>query len=273
MFRPQFAVIAAVAVVALAGCKSTTSSSPSVTPTTSTGQTELRVVHGSPDAGPVDIFVDSSSAATAVTYGTVSGFNNVTSGTHTITIYPAGNDVSTAAIATLAVNFAQGTKYSAVATGEINPRNGSKNIAVTLFTDTPFSTTTGSAAINFHHAAPVAASVEQIVPFGFAPLNNIGDNGITSMSFGNESGPQGLPQAALTTAGVEFYGITSGTGGFTILPSKIDPSDTGNLIPFGTNDVNLSLFAIDGPAASLTPSSSISGTDLVRFVGAFDANG
>jgi len=54
----------------------------------STGTAAVRFVHGSPDAGPVDICVDGTFLATNVTYGTVSSYYIVTGAVpHVVSVY------------------------------------------------------------------------------------------------------------------------------------------------------------------------------------------
>jgi hypothetical protein len=54
---------------------------------------------------------------------------------------------------------------------------------------------------------------------------------------------------------------------YTLVPNQVDPADVSNELP-ATAGANLSVFAIDGPAAAAKP--SVSGTDAVRLVGIFD---
>lgn len=58
----------------------------------------VRVVHGSPDAGPVDIYVDGAVAIPALAFGTAADFVALPAGEHQIQVVPAGGAPTTAVI-------------------------------------------------------------------------------------------------------------------------------------------------------------------------------
>jgi hypothetical protein len=84
-------------------------------------QAELRIIHGSPSAGPVDVYLvptGSSIAAVAPTFASVlfgddTGFQGVVAGAYDVIITPAGS--KTAAIGPLAVTLKDSGIYTAVA--------------------------------------------------------------------------------------------------------------------------------------------------------------
>jgi hypothetical protein len=226
-----------------------------------TAAAEVRVVHGSPDAGPVTVAVDGIPVVTNFLYGTVTPYVSLKPGTYTLSVTTAAK-----ARVSLKAKVAAGTYYSVVATGELSPKASPKkpNIALTAFVDKPFGK---SVAINFHHAAPAAQALAKLVPFGIGALANPKNELLGSAKFGTETGPLALPASAVGVP-LELYAVSVDT--VTLIPNQIAPSDFRNVLP-ATAGRNLSAFAIDGPAAASVP--SISGTDAVRLVGAFDAAG
>ena len=236
------------------------------------GNTEIRFVHGSADAGTVDVGIDSATVATNVTYGTVSKYfteNALAGGSHTIYVYPAGNDTTSSALATTSLTVAAGTAYSLVLAGEINPSSGSKSISVQTFAEQAYSTTGGFAAVNFHNASPAESAIVSPVPFGWAPINApSSETPLGNAAFSSATGPQQLSSSANNTPLVLF--AVGGFGSISVEPGQIDAADSQNILPFGA-DQNLTLYLIDGAGASKSPSSGASG-GIGNFVGAFDAN-
>jgi hypothetical protein len=95
------------------------------------GQVRLRVIHASPDAGPVDILVNGQVVLSNVAFGTISSYLSVPAGTYTIQVNAAGT--STTAI-TASVTLASGANYSAVAIGSVKTA-GTNPLALKLLTD------------------------------------------------------------------------------------------------------------------------------------------
>ncbi len=255
MVRPT-SVLAAVAVLA-----ALTVSNPTA-PASAGGSApaQVRVVHGSPDAGPVTVSVNGSAVLSNFTYGTVTPYIQLTPGQYTLAVTTAGG-----ASVTLTATVNAGTFYSIVATGELSPKaSPSKpNIALTAYVDTPFGK---GSSVNFHHAAPVVPA-SAVVPFGFGLLSNPLNNKLGGATFGKETGPIEIPKAVLRNS-LELYAVS--VTAITLIPNQVDPKDYKNILP-APGGANISVYAIDGPAAASTP--SIAGTDAVRLVGAFDAAG
>jgi hypothetical protein len=243
---------------------------------------QVRFVNGSPDAGAVQVFIDNqqqfcSGGATgtgcAVPYGSITTYAvNLNAGQHAITLKGPNGTSITIPSGVLSLNG--GGKYSLVLTGEMHPSyTATPNIAITTFTDQPFNTPSGGAAVNFHYASPaMAALLPGPTEFGYFLSNNTSaafQLGQT-LTFGGETTPQGLPSTALN-APITFFAGNAATG-TTITPSQIDSAGcASNAMPCNTG--NLSLYLIDGPAAStapVTPPSGISASAKSVFVGAFD---
>lgn len=249
-----------------------------------TNTATVRFVNGSPDAGPVDVFIDnqhqycpSSGSCPGIAYGGVTGVNTVkvSAGSHAIVIYPAGNDTGAGLLpsnTTFSVN--SGGNYTIVLTGEMHPVAGAAGLALTTISQTtPYSTSSGGAAVNFNNASPYFTSTNGgSVQFGYY-LNSTPANNAAGTAIGlGQSTLFGVPSSALNVP-ITFYAGSSGSG-VTTTPSSWSTSCGTNSLPCDTG--NLSLFLIDGPAASTaptTPPSGVSATATAIFVGAFDPNG
>jgi hypothetical protein len=220
---------------------------------------EVRVVHGSPDAGPVTVAVNGSNVLTNFLYGTVTGYISLPAGTYSVTVTTAGGAALNASF-----TLAAGTYYSVVATGELSPaaNPGTPNIALTAYVDKPFSS---GSAINFHHAAPVTGNSG--VPFGYALLSDFSNKKLGEETFGKESGPVALPSSTKGTP-LEIFAVSDKD--FTLVPNQISPADFDDELPSKAG-ADLSVFAVDGPGAAADP--TVSGTDVVRLIGAFDKAG
>jgi hypothetical protein len=95
------------------------------------GQARLRVIHASPDAGPVDILVNGQVVLSDVAFGTISNYLTIPAGTYTIQVNAAGT--STTAI-TASVALTSQSNYSAVAIGSVKTA-GTNPLALKLLTD------------------------------------------------------------------------------------------------------------------------------------------
>jgi hypothetical protein len=216
----------------------------------------VRVVHGSPDAGPVSVSVNGTAVLTNFLYGTITPYIPLKPGTYKISVATASG-----AAVNISATVKANVQYSLVATGELSPAATPKtpNITVTGYVDGAF--TKGKPAINFHHAAPVANTS---VPFGIAPLADPVPAKLGATTFGKETGPLELPKKALAVP-LEAYAVS--VKDFTLIPNQVAPADYTNVLPSSVG-ANLSVFAVDGPAAAAKP--SVSGTDAVRLIGIFD---
>lgn len=243
---------------------------------------QVRFVNGSPDAGPVQIFIDNAQqfcqsgttgSACSVSYGQITSFAvNVSAGQHTVVFKDkSGSQIS---IPSGALSVNSGFHYSLVLTGELHPASGgAAKLGLSTFTDEPFSTPGGGAAVNVRYASPyMAATNSSPLQFGYFLNNNPSTTGTigTTDAFGSETTPQGLPSSALSVPITFFAGSATGP---TVTPSQIDSTKcSANTMPCSTG--NLSLYLIDGPASSSspvgTPPAGISSSARAGFVGVFD---
>ncbi len=241
----------------------------------------VRFVNGSPDAGSVQVFIDnqqqfctngSTGTACSVAYGQVTTYAvNLGAGQHAIVLKDQSGNTLTIPSGSISVNG--GGRYSIVLTGELHPSyTASPNLTLTTFTDQPFNTPSGGAAANIHYASEYMANTNPSpLQFGYfvnnnpAATTNVGQ----TVSFGAATTVQGIASSGLNVPITFFAGSPTGP---TVTPSQIDSSKcASNALPCSTG--NLSLYLIDGPAAStspVTPPSNISASANSVFVGVFD---
>jgi hypothetical protein len=262
--------VACVAAISLAACNGSTSSI--LGGATNNGY--IRVLMGSPDLQPVDIAIDNNVIQPNAAYGNLTIYHTASTGSHTIYLYTPGSDTGTGLYSfTTSVNA--GSDVTLVVTGEKAPAAGGGPIVAETFVEQPYSTPSGGGALDFHNASPFSAAAAGLaqanVQFGYslnsAPANNaVG----APQPVGGGTNPQGLPSASTNTP-ITLYAVNSAT--ITTTPSQIAASCTTNAIPCTTP--NLSLYLVDGPAASTaptTPPSGVSPTAKAAFFGAFDGN-
>jgi hypothetical protein len=263
-------LFAAAAAMILSACNGSSSSSPFFPSNTS----YARVVNGSPDAGAVDVQIDGSIVQSNLAYGTMSAYSSLKVGSHTMNVFRAGND-SGKPVATSTFSLNAGQDTTVVLTGERHPSYGGKpNVALQVFNEQPYNTPSGGAAVNFHNASQIAGEDLHMtrVQFGYSLTATPANNALgTTQSYGGATGPVGLPSAALNTA-ITFYAKRHNSG-YTITPGDAMAGCTG--VPCNGQS-NLSLYFIDGPAASTSPStypSYFRPHSKADFVGVFDGNG
>ena len=129
----------------------------------------VRVVHASPDAPAVDVWVDGQPAIRSLAFGQFTGHTPLPAGSHRVRVTPAGTEASSAVIdATL--DLAAGKAYTVMAVGrvaEIKP----------LVLEDDRMAPSGSRA-RFVHASPDAPAVDIAVAGGPVVISNaaFGDN-------------------------------------------------------------------------------------------------
>ena len=257
----------------LAGCGGGGSSNPISNPNNG----YFRFVNGSADAGAVDIYIDGNKVnTTAVAYGGITAYNKFTAGSHTIILNAAGTTTAITGVSStgLTQSVNGGQYVSLVLTGEHNPVSPSDTLNVLAFNDTPFNTPSGGAAIDVRNAAAGTSGNTQ---FGYYYINTPSSSFSINSAIpsGGSTQPFGFPPAALSASIAVGFFANSDTG-ITITPSQISTSCGANTLPCDAG--NFSLYFIDGPAASTSPSAgpypdNITASSTAGFVGIVDANG
>jgi len=154
------------------------------------GTAKVRVIHASPDAPAVDVYVNGQAALTNVPFFTASDYLDLPAGTHQIQVTPTGQPASSAVIDTSAT-VAAGRAYSIAATGLV------ANITATVFEDNLSAPASGQAKVRVYHLSPDAPAVDVKVAGG--------DTLISSLAFPNASDylavPAGSYDLQVTPAG------------------------------------------------------------------------
>lgn len=169
------------------------------------GQAQVRAVHGSPDAGPVDVYIYATSASlpgsptiSNLRYRAISNYVNVSSGAYNVDIYPQGRRANPV-IPTESINVNSGQQVTAAVTGEV----AKATIGFTNFVEP--AETPGQAALIVHHAAPILTGVANLDPIGVGYYDaNVAGGG--NPSNGN------IPVAAITKELLAFSNLPSPSG-------------------------------------------------------------
>ena len=144
-------------------------------------QFDLRVLHASPDAPPVNVLVDGSSTLTDVDYKQGSGFLSLDEGTYSIQVDGLLPDGAATVIGPVDLDFVGDTEYSVLAVGPVASIE-------TLVIENPASTVSaGSARAQVVHAAPQAPRVDVFITSPGADLTTEAPLG--SVSFMESLGP------------------------------------------------------------------------------------
>jgi hypothetical protein len=118
------------------------------------GTTHLRVLHASPDAPNVDVYLDNVVVLANVPYPTASNYLTIYAGAHTIKINAAGTSTT---VLTVAPSFARDGYYTAIAANFV------ASIQAILATDDSSAPAAGQARLRVIHAAPDAGPVDILV--------------------------------------------------------------------------------------------------------------
>ncbi len=126
----------------------------------------VRVIHASPDAPAVDIYVNGDAAFTNVPFFTVSDYTELPAGEYEIQITPTGESLDSAVLATT-VSVNDGNTYTLAATGFLD------DLQLTVFEDNLSPITDGNARVDVYHLVPDAPAVDIKLEDGTLLLENI----------------------------------------------------------------------------------------------------
>jgi hypothetical protein len=282
----RFAVIAGIAALGLT-LSACNGSSNALGPIGSFGpggnSAQVRFVNASPDAGPVQVFIDNqqqfcTNGATgtgcAVNYGQMTAYNvKLSAGSHAIVLKDSNGNQLTISNFSGSVSVNNGSSYALVLAGELHPSyTSSPNLTVTTITEQPYS---ASPQVNFNQASLYVQSLNGSsgVQFGYYNGTTVASNSLGQPAvFGTATNPQSLPSTA-QNAPITFYAV-SPTSGFTGTPSIADSANCStNSLPCSNTSGHLELYLIDGPAASTAPVNIPAGMNAsakATFIGVFD---
>jgi hypothetical protein len=193
------------------------------------GDACLNVVHASPDAPAVDVYVDGAEALSGLEFGAASGWVALPAGEHQIQVTAADAAVDTAVI-DANVTLEEGAAYEVAATGllaEIEPQIYPVDLSMLGSEDEPM------ARIRVVHASPDAPAVDVAVAGGDVLIENLvfpdaSDYlSVPADTYDLEVRPTGTTDVALDLPGVELeagmvYSVYAighvGDGSLTVLP-------------------------------------------------------
>lgn len=122
------------------------------------GDAKVRVVHLSPDAPGVDLYVNGETAGVdGVTFPAGSGYLVVPAAEYTFEVAPAGTTHDDVVPVGLTATLEADKSYTAIAHGYLDSANGSNGFAITPFVDNTESITDGNFRVHVIHAAAADA--------------------------------------------------------------------------------------------------------------------
>jgi hypothetical protein len=141
----------------------------------------VRVLHASPDAPAVDVYLDGTkvSALTDVPFGVISGYLAVPAGAHNVKVYATGT--TTNPVIDADVTLTAGQKYTIAATGAL------ATITAQVITDSP-TPSCSTAQVRVVHFSADAPAVD-IATTGSTPAQAL----IKSLTYPNATAYLGLP--------------------------------------------------------------------------------
>lgn len=168
----------------------------------------IRVIHASPDAPAVDIYVNGGKVLEKLPFREYSEYLSVPAATYSIDIKVAGTDTT---VKTVPVTVAAGKDYSAIAAGYAG--GGSPGFDVMLLEDDNSLPNNNGVKLRVVHAAPGAPAVDVYATSPFETL--MGKTPVLSgVPFKAASGylqvPTGMYQARVAVAGTQTVAIDSG---------------------------------------------------------------
>jgi hypothetical protein len=130
------------------------------------GDAKVRVVHASPDAPAVDVWVNGQKALSNVPFFTASNYLDLPAGSYDIQVVPAGA-TEPAVIDAKGVRVEAGMAYTIAATGML------AEIKPTVLVDNLAAPAAGKAHVRVIHASPDAPAVDIRVQGGPALISNL----------------------------------------------------------------------------------------------------
>lgn len=135
-------------------------------PSRQTGLSYIRVLHASPDAPGVDVYLNNRQLARNLTYRSFTPYTGVTSGNYSIRVFPAGQTINP--VIDTRIQVAPNSIYTAAAIGTL------ANIEPYLIPDPVISPLANRARVRFVHLSPNAPEVDITLPDGTPLFQGIG---------------------------------------------------------------------------------------------------
>lgn len=171
------------------------------------GDACINVVHASPDAPNVDIYLDGQLALSNLAFGWYSGWIPVPAGDHQIQVTATGTAPDTAVI-DATVTLESGVAYQVAATGQL------ANIAPAIFETDLSELSADTARVRVIHASPDAPAVDVAVTGGDVLISDLTFPNaseyleVPAGAYDLEVRPAGTMDVALALPGVQLDGGT-----------------------------------------------------------------
>ena len=185
----------------------------------------VRVVHASPDAPAVDVYLNDAKAISNLAYKASSDFAAVPANSYAVKVTAAGG---TDAVISATLPLEAGKSYTVVAVGQL------ANIAAQVLVDDTSDLASGKARLRVVHASPNTPGVDVAVTGGPVLINNLAfpnasDNlDVDAGTYNVEVRPAGTTTAALSAPGLaleagKYYtviavGLLGGSPALELLP-------------------------------------------------------
>jgi len=229
----------------------------------------VRVVHASPDAPAVDVWVDGSIAFSNAPFKGITDYASLGAGTYNVQVSPTGATEPIVIDADL--DLAAGTDYTVIAVGLL------ENIEPLVLIDNNAAPAAGKAHVRFVHASPDAPAVDIAVAnggpilFSNVPFKGLGDYlPVDAGTYDLEARIAGTETVALSVPGVTLeegtvytifaMGLVEGEPALTAVPSADASYDVGlpaTLPTTGGETTSLWLMAALGAGLALIAGSLV----------------
>ena len=140
-----------------------------------TGQAMVRVVHASPDAPAVDVFVNNGKAFSNAAFKAATNYASLTPGAYDIKVFPTSANGQGNPVISAKPTLAAGA-YTIAAVGKV------ANIEPLVLTDNLAKPAAGKAHVRFVHASPDAPAVDIAVKGGPVLFPNVAFKGFSQFT-------------------------------------------------------------------------------------------
>ena len=223
-------------------------------------EARVRVVHASPDAPAVDVWVNGSVAFSNAPFKGITDYAKLEPGTYNVQVTPTGATEPVVIDADLALETQ--TDYTVVAVGKL------ENIEPLVLVDNNSAPAAGKAHVRFVHASPDAPAVDIAVAGGPVLFANVAFKGVGDYlpvdagTYDLEARVAGTETVALSIPGVALengtvytifaMGLLEGEPALTAVPSVDASYPVATTLPeTGGETINLWLVALLGAGLAL----------------------
>jgi len=125
----------------------------------SPGSGRVRIMHASPDAPAVDIFVDGQKAVTALAFPANTGYVSLPAGAHDVAVFASPSNGTGTPVLKATLQVAAGKDYTVLAVGRL----ADSTLAILPLEDNNSAPAAGNAHVRLIHASPDAPAVDVVV--------------------------------------------------------------------------------------------------------------